>query len=196
METLENIRIIVRDAFINFAMPVLSILGGLSGFYAFVASGSKVKVEAYVAVHNGNAMLRVKNRDLDEFPFGYLTSSSQASLVVRARNTGRSPISVEVVEIANTKNHSLPYIEQPNRGKALPTSLLPGTSEYWVFDLVDPLAVSEYLNIGGKGLPVRAIVSLANNKTPKSPWISHKKLLEYKEFCFSVKKRLLATQRD
>jgi hypothetical protein len=99
-----------------------------------------------------------------------------------------------MVEIANTKNHSLPYIEQPNKGKALPTSLLPGTSEYWVFDLVDPLAVSEYLNLGGQGLPVRAIVSLANNKKPKGPWISHKKLLEYMQFWFSVKKRFLEPQ--
>jgi hypothetical protein len=191
METLEAIWVFVRDSFTNFAMPFLSILGGLSGFYAYVASGSRVKVEAYFAIHNGNAMLRVTNKDLNEFPFGYLTSSSQPSLVIRARNTGRSPISVEVVEIANTKNHSLPFMDKPSKGKSLPTSLLPGTSEYWVFDLVDPLAVSEYVQTGGRGLPVRAIVSLANNKKPKSPWLSHKKLLEHKEFWFSVQQKFL-----
>jgi hypothetical protein len=195
MEPLEAIWIFVRDSFTNFAMPALSILGGLSGFYAYVASGSRVKVEAYFAIHNGNAILRVTSKDLNEFPFGYLTPSSQPSLVVRARNTGRSPISVEVVEIVNTKSHSIPFIDEPSKGKALPTSLLPGTSEYWAFDLVDPLAVSEYPNMGGNGLPVRAIVSLANNKKPKSPWLSHKRLLGYKEFWFSVKQRFLEAHK-
>ena len=181
---------------VTYAMPVISLLGGLSGFYAFIASGSRVKVETYFAVHNGNSMLRVTSKHLDEFPFSFLTQMSRPVLVVRARNTGRSPISVEVVEVVSKGQHSIPFMGKSDKGAALPASLMPGTSEYWIFDLRDVLEVSEYVETEKPGFPIRAVVSLANNKTPKTKWISHAEITEYKDFWLSILGKVASAEHN
>jgi hypothetical protein len=124
----------------------------------------------------------MKDQDLENFPFAYVNAKSQPVLVIRARNVGRSPISVESVEIVNTHGNAIPYIGEYSLGKYLPHSLQPGTSEYWPIDLEGVMAVSEGDGQTHLPLSVRAQVKLANNKKKKTNWIKHSTLIAYKAF--------------
>lgn len=181
MDELLSVATQVGQFILENGVTALSVIGGFSGVYSFYASGSWVKVETYYAIHNGNSLLRLKNSDVDNFPFAYVNSDSHPVLVVRARNLGRSPISVEGVEIVNTLGNALPYVGEPHVGNYLPQALQPGSSKYWQIDLEGVLAVSEGDGQTHKPLSIRAQISLANNTKKKTQWINHKTLVGHRE---------------
>lgn len=168
----------------------LSVLGVSSGSYAFFASGSWVKLEAYLAIHNGDSILKVSSRDLDEFPFEFLNHMSNPVLIVRARNIGRSPMSVEALELENQAGKALPFTGIGMVGTRLPKNLAPGTSEYWAFDLVDCIKLSEIQQASDSRGTVRARVALASNGIKVSRPISQKQLIEYRELWKAARLRL------
>jgi hypothetical protein len=138
--------------------------------------------------------LKVSSRDLDEFPFEFLNHISNPVLIVRARNIGRSPMSVEALEIENQAGNSLPFTGIGMVGTRLPKNLASGTSEYWAFDLLDCIEPAGIRKASDRLGAVRARVALASNRIKKSKPIGQNQLIEFREFWKAALLRLQQTE--
>jgi hypothetical protein len=156
----------------------LAAFGAWFGWYSFLLKGSRVKVRAKPVIHLNGAILDADFKKKDDFPYDFLDGNERPVLYVRARNSGRSPIEVESVELESRNGSSKPFTPGFDSGLNLPYRLEPGSSGNWMFNLQSALAVSTY-RASEKPNSVRAVIKLANDKTVKSKYISAQSLSDY-----------------
>lgn len=167
-------------AFGGLASFIFSLFGAWFGWYSFILKGSKVKLKAKLVVQTDGAVLDADLNNKEDFPFEFLDEKSTPVLYVRARNSGRSPIDIESLEIVSSLGASKPFVSGGiDQGHSLPHRLESGSSGNWMFNVQSAIDVLEHK--GGKPKnALRAVVKLANDKTVRSDSISNQELKDYR----------------
>ena len=162
----------------NWISITLSFFGAWFGWYSFVLKGSKVKLKAKLVIQIHGAVLDADLKNKKDCPFDFLDGTETPVLYVRARNSGRSPIDVESVELVSTNGATKPFAMGFDKGHELPHRLESGSSGNWMFNIQSATAVSEH-KAQKSNNDLKAVIKLANDKTIKSRKISAKGLNDY-----------------
>lgn len=169
---------------------VTGAVGAVSGFYAFILSGYRIKCQIGIGIHTSSGgLVKIDERWKGGFGYNIAFVPQSEVLYIQVWNKGRLPVNIDRLTIyqRNTlrrkgfelKGMSMPLNQSPVESLIMPHRIDFGSSAMWLHQFQDITALSK-LDLQDRRWGIRVELELGDEKKKRSRnWLTFSRIDDF-----------------